>query len=496
MLAVSLVRKSSAAAPLDPMSTPALRALLLLERTLAGADRDHLVDDIARSPDAAGLPLSSLDEVQRGGAGQTPDLVVDLRASPEFGRTSSPRTLVPTYNSHTGIASLWDMLLSGGACETGLADSTTGRIVAVARPALETPQRLLESADAILDTLIVQITLAVTAIAGARVLPEFISAADHASSASTSTGNARTTRRALQTGRRSVEFIGRRIAAKASRSIDRLLDKSPAWQVAWRKTAKRTVPGEALDAADFQRLRDGHDRYFADPFVLVHAGATHVFVEELPYATGRGVISHFTLDARGQSSQPRPVLELSHHLSYPQVFERDGALWMLPEGAASGRLDLYRAERFPDRFVHHATIAELPLHDATLFEHQERLWIAAGLKIGRGSCWDTLLFYSADRLEGPWQPHAGNPLQIDRTAARSAGATFVHDGCLWRPAQDCTAGYGGALTFNRIDRLDDESFVQTICGRLTFDPGNPHGGPHTINHAGGFELIDIYVPRG
>ena len=41
----------------------------------------------------------------------------------------------------------------------------------------------------------------------------------------------------------------------------------------------------------------------------------HVFCEEVPFATGKGIISQFTIDAAGRASSPRPVLERAYHLS-------------------------------------------------------------------------------------------------------------------------------------------------------------------------------------
>jgi hypothetical protein len=36
------------------------------------------------------------------------------------------------------------------------------------------------------------------------------------------------------------------------------------------------------------------------------------------------------------------------HLSYPLVFEAEGEIWMLPEGASFGPADALSRDRFPD----------------------------------------------------------------------------------------------------------------------------------------------------
>ncbi len=94
------------------------------------------------------------------------------------------------------------------------------------------------------------------------------------------------------------EFAASQIKRKAQRALDSLLQGGRRWSVAWRRTNNRRPPrGATLRVEDFQTLRDDGRRFYADPFVLHHGGLHHVFVEELPYATGRGIISHFTIDA-------------------------------------------------------------------------------------------------------------------------------------------------------------------------------------------------------
>ncbi len=99
------------------------------------------------------------------------------------------------------------------------------------------------------------------------------------------------------------------------------------------------------------------------------------------------------------------MLEEPHHLSYPQVFERDGAIWMLPEASASGRLTLYRASAFPDRWIAETVLVEGEISDATLLEHGGLLWLFATDRDGYGSTSDTLVVFCAPALAGPWKPH-------------------------------------------------------------------------------------------
>jgi hypothetical protein len=52
------------------------------------------------------------------------------------------------------------------------------------------------------------------------------------------------------------------------------------------------------------------------------------------------------------------VLREKFHLSYPYVFEEDGEAYMVPECGGSGGIQLYRADRFPDRWVNVSTLVK------------------------------------------------------------------------------------------------------------------------------------------
>ena len=139
--------------------------------------------------------------------------------------------------------------------------------------------------------------------------------------------------------------------------------------------------------------------------------------EEYPYATNKGVIG--CLAAGEALGEPRVVLEESFHLSYPLVLRHKGAIFMLPEMSAACRVQLYRADPFPDRWLPDAVLLEdCRLADATPVLHEGRWWLFATANEDCGSSWDQLHLFHAPDLLGPWTPHAGNPVLIDAGAAR------------------------------------------------------------------------------
>ena len=408
------------------------------------------------------------------------DLEIDLSATNDPAATRF-RTLRPLYDGSVKDHALFHALLKGRAPQLMITDSD-GYVWPVGLPALETPTRLAPSLDQSQSRLVEGLRLTVTRLASGerpQSAPQSFEPVDA------------TKRSVLQSA---ANFTSQRAVRKFARVRDRISGDAARWHVAWRKITDAELPQPGvLKLSDFHILPDDGKRFYADPFAFAHEGKTHVFVEEFPDHTQKGIISHFTISDDDVATQPFPVLDEPHHLSYPQVFAEGGEIWMLPEAAASRGLDLYRAEQFPDRWVKAARILNEPVHDATLFSHLGHFWIAASTTAHQSSSWDSLSLFWSDKLLGPWRPHARNPVLIDAKSARPAGGLW-HDGeSLIRAAQDCSQNYGGQITLKRITGLDPRRFDEVTIGTISFAPENRILGPHTISRTGNIELIDLYA---
>jgi hypothetical protein len=270
------------------------------------------------------------------------------------------------------------------------------------------------------------------------------------------------------------------------------------WRVGYRLIDGPGVAETGYLGAGWAVLQDDGTRFFADPFPVEWQGRHFIFVEDFSHAAGKAVISFIEIGADGRASPPRKVIEEPHHLSYPQVFARDGQMWMLPEGSGGRELTLYRAESFPDRWVRHAVLfTGRELSDATLVEYTDRLWLFATERDGHGSTSDTLVVFHATRLDGPWTAHPMNPITIDRAAARPGGAAVQVGNKLLLPLQDGTLGYGSGLGLAEITELT-KTAVRLARPVPIGDTGDfPYPKIHTLNRAGRLEVIDgiAVVPK-
>lgn len=231
----------------------------------------------------------------------------------------------------------------------------------------------------------------------------------------------------------------------------------------------------------------GKTRYLADPFLDPSGATSFVLVEDYDYQRSRGVIS--AVDVAG-NGQPRMVLDLEIHASYPFLVEHDGEIFCIPETYQAGEVRIFKAIDFPDRWKFDSSILPgLEILDPTIFRHEGRWWLFCSM-YGRFSNTKLFAFHSESLLEG-WEPHSLNPIKTDVTSSRPGGRPFVHHGSLYRPAQDSASSYGAALAINRIDELTPTRFAETTVKRLgPLKVGPYHAGVHTLSGEGNITVID------
>lgn len=231
--------------------------------------------------------------------------------------------------------------------------------------------------------------------------------------------------------------------------------------------------------------------FLADPFGWQdETGLLHVFAEQYDYRDRHGVIEALTFDTQLQLLDRKPCLAEKWHLSYPQVFAGDGAVWMLPEAHRSGGLTLYRDHGgLSDWRPECRIMLDCVPVDASVLRHGERWWLFYSPATSKVSKLAHLHVASADSLCGPWTPHPANPVRADRASARPGGMPVVVGERIMLPVQDCSVTYGGGLRPLWIDRLDEGHF-EAVAGEALELPAS-FAGMHTLSSCGDLTLFDV-----
>jgi hypothetical protein len=208
-------------------------------------------------------------------------------------------------------------------------------------------------------------------------------------------------------------------------------------------------------------LPNPQGRFLADPFAAEAGGDLLLLAEDYRWTTGLGSISGLRVSDEG-ATELQPVFELPYHMSYPYLFRHDGQLYCVPETNEAQEVALYVLDEHSLGWTKTSVlIAGRRLADSTMVEWNGRWWLFA-TDVEDDQVLN-LHVWHAPALTGPWQEHAANPVKSDIRSSRPAGRPFVHEGVLYRPAQDCSEVYGGAVTINRVVELTPTQFHEEIA---------------------------------
>lgn len=231
------------------------------------------------------------------------------------------------------------------------------------------------------------------------------------------------------------------------------------------------------------------DRWFADPFIYkVTDNEIVVFVEECIITDEpKGVLCELHVDRKTMRLRERYVLlELDTHLSYPAFIKKDGVIYVYPENGASGSLKMYRYDEQNHKLIEPVCILNDAVADSTiLFVDGKYYIIATKSKNSKENAY----LYQSDELFGEFKLVSESPVQINRNCSRPAGNWISLSGKLYRPSQNCSKRYGGAMNIMRVDSLvpfhEEQSFgIKPTSFKY-------HFGTHTINFYEDASLIVI-----
>ncbi len=241
-------------------------------------------------------------------------------------------------------------------------------------------------------------------------------------------------------------WLGRTLVRKTARRL-RGRPAGLSWTLGLRTASDTLLDAGTATLDGFRWVEPASGRTWADPFLFAADGARWLFFEEMDEGAERAHLSCASVDAGGRLGTVTPVLTRPYHLSYPHVFRADGGIFMIPESGQNETIDLYRCERFPDRWTLEKTLYRGRAVDTTVWWDGEWYWFFTTLIEPRGRS-GALWLFMASSLTGDWTPHRAGPISLDVRVNRGAGAIFRHGSRLVRPSQDGSGHYGRRFGLN------------------------------------------------
>ncbi|MPN11703.1 hypothetical protein SDC9_159010 [bioreactor metagenome] len=161
---------------------------------------------------------------------------------------------------------------------------------------------------------------------------------------------------------------------------------------------------------------------------------------------------------------------------------------MIPESYVSGKVSIYKAAAFPEKWEEIKVIANCPCVDTTIQEINNKKYIFTTICENE----KTVISSFNDEM---FDPNKAQVINNKYNQARSAGKFFTHDEMLIRPAQDCTGEYGKAINLY-IPAISNGIYSEKLLKKITADQINTNerikaAGIHTYNLSEHYEVIDI-----
>jgi hypothetical protein len=222
------------------------------------------------------------------------------------------------------------------------------------------------------------------------------------------------------------------------------------------------------------------DRWFADPFILdVNDAEVKILVEEYFYNEKKGRIAEITIErCSNKLIKNKTLLDIPTHLSFPAIWREKDTIYVYPENSASGSLFLYRYTE--NGLVFDSILGIEPLTDAIMtdFFAEHRLYSTC-MPSPNGN---DLGLYLLDK--GVF--HLAKIIKFSNCDARMAGDFFKYKNKIYKPSQDCSRRYGGAIRIYETE--DGISFNYKVT--LTSPHPSLKLGLHTINSFKGVTVVD------
>lgn len=253
------------------------------------------------------------------------------------------------------------------------------------------------------------------------------------------------------------------------------------------------------DFSLYKEIEIRKDIFYADPFVISRGELHYIFLEEFDYSKDKGHISVITLDEIGNQLQTQTIIDRPYHMSYPFIFEWNDVYYMIPETSSNKTIELYKCLGFPDKWEFVGNIMNnINAKDSTLFFHNQKWWLFTSVnETGNNSLPfnELFIYFTNDIFSNKWHQHADNPVITDSKLSRSAGGIFIQEGEIFRPSQDCSGSYGKALNFNKISKIDEFEYSETLVSRVEPLWDKRLKGIHTYNHNNLISVIDVFKER-
>ena len=212
--------------------------------------------------------------------------------------------------------------------------------------------------------------------------------------------------------------------------------------------------------------------FYADPFGIIHENKKYIFFEEFNYDQSYGLISYLVLNNDNQVLEKQIIIDEEIHFSFPQIIKYNNHIYIMPETCQKGKLSVYQAEEFPNKWKEKHTLLNLPCVDSVLFE-KNRIWY---LFYSNATIGNKCFLRTNDNPFENWESQTEIVINESDYNSRNGGEMLNYKNEIYRVTQNCTSSYGESIVLNKFNFQEnhEEKFMELKM----------KGNFHTLNKLG------------
>lgn len=230
--------------------------------------------------------------------------------------------------------------------------------------------------------------------------------------------------------------------------------------------------------------------WYADPFPFIYKDKKYIFVEIMSDKNnGIGKIGVCCVDDKTPSI--KCIIDEPFHMSYPNVFQLNNEIYMIPETFQAKQIRLYKAVSFPDKWEFETVLFDGAAYTDTSLFFAENNCFAISWDVEK----EKLFLFEFDTKAKKFIPiDDSNSTYIDKRP----GGNFINykNGCVYHALQNADNSYGNYLHIAKVDSFDKNGLVENEIATYKVDNistnvRNNFNRNHTFNRVCDFEVVDL-----
>ncbi len=258
----------------------------------------------------------------------------------------------------------------------------------------------------------------------------------------------------------------------------------------------------------FQVMKPDFRRWYADPIPFFYKGKYYVFMEVFDKAKNKGYIGLSSFNTEGKLKKPIKIIEEPFHMSFPNVFEYKGEIYMVPECSAAEQIRIYKMENenIYKWSLYYAFEGEKNITDIAVYVGKDLNLFFLASRVNTDNLYQSRLeLFKIVELENInnicmhrlWK-------QKEYTYSVRNGGNFIHKEELIRVVQHSSKDvYGKFITLNKVSRLNETGIQEEVIRKIS--PADIRisltpfiyrtWGLHTFGSVETLEIVDLLIQR-